>query len=195
MSAEELIAHAVSLKLDGVVITDHHYQWPQAELDAIARRIGVRDLVVLSAHEVTTLDPRTGHHGGDLLIFGAPPECVQPMWTPYPEVCARAREHSALIIAAHPYREGAGIGDRVLTMDIDGLEVFNQNHSRLDVARARSAVLRSGLLGVAGSDAHRTAQLGQFLMVFERPVRSMPALVAEIRARRYAIQSNRPDIR
>lgn len=194
MRAEELIARGIELGLAGLIITDHHYQWPAEELQAIADRICPQALVVLSAYEVTTSEPRTGKHAGDLLVFGDPCGAMR-MGTPYDEVCAIAHEHDALVIAAHPFRDGVGAGDRIFLMDIDGIEVLNQNHSPLDVMRARQAVRRAGLLGLAGSDAHRLSQVAQFLTVFQRPVRSMTDFLAEVRAQRYRLQSNRPDIR
>ncbi|NSW56802.1 MAG: PHP domain-containing protein [Armatimonadetes bacterium] len=196
MTARELIARCAELGIAGLVVTDHHYQWPLAELQEIAREVASDGLVVLSAYEVTTVDPRTGRHAGDLLIFGAP-EDEPPMqiWTPYKEACARARELGAMSISAHPFREGMGAGDRVYEMDVDGIEIFNQNHSRINVAQARQAVLCRGFLGVAGSDAHSVVQVGQFYTVFDRPVQTMDEFITELRARRYAIQSNRPDIR
>jgi len=48
---------------------------------------------------------------------------------------------------------------------------------------------------VAGSDSHSVVQVGQFCTVFDRPVHTMDEFITELRARRYAIQSNRPDIR
>lgn len=194
MTAAELIERALELQLDGLIVTDHHYQWEEAELQALADRRRPGALVVLSGYEVTTVDTNTAKHAGDLLIFGAPRDGTMEIWTPWEEACAVARRQGALRIAAHPFRNSMGTGDRIYQMDIDGLEVFNQNHSQNDVARAKAAVARTGLLGVAGSDAHRTVQVGQFLTVFERPIRSMEEFIAELRARRFTIRSNRPDI-
>ena len=194
MSAQELIERAAELRLAGIVVTDHHYQWPQAELQAIAERTGHPDLVVLSAYELTSSEPRTRQHAGDLLIYGSPDDATMPMWTCYEDAITIARAHDALIISAHPFRQNAGAGDRVYHMDIDGLEIYNQNHSPLDVMRARTAARKTGLIAVGGSDAHRVAQVAQFLTVFRRPVKTMEDFVREIRARRFALQSNRPDI-
>ncbi len=196
MPLEELIERCVELEVHGLIVTDHHYQWPQAELDDVARKAGAGGLVILGGYEVTTVDPDTGRHAGDILVFGAP-ESVAPLeiWTPYDEACRRGHEIGALLISAHPFREGMGAGDRVYHMDIDGIEIFNQNHSQLHVAQAKQAVLRCGFLGVAGSDAHSAVQVGQFYTVLDRPARTMSEFTDELRARRYAIQSNRPDIR
>ena len=185
---------AIDVGLAGIVVTAHHYQWPVAEAQAIADAIRPGALVVLSAYEVTTSEPRTGKHAGDLLIFGAPDSDTMPMGTPYDEACVRAHEYDALVIAAHPFREAVGAGDRIYYMDIDGIEVYNQNHSPLDVMRGKQAVQRTGLLGLAGSDAHRVAQVGQFVTRFRRPVRTMEDFLREVRAGRYAMKSNRADI-
>jgi predicted metal-dependent phosphoesterase TrpH len=195
MGVEELLVRAHELGLFGVIVTDHHFQWPEGEVQAMADRLTGGRLVALSAFEVTTSDPVQGGHAGDLLVFGMADTDTLGIWTPYDEACARAREHDALIIAAHPFREGMGSGDRIFSMDIDGIEIYNQNHSRLDVMRAKTAVQRAGFLGLAGSDSHRTSQVGQFLTVLRRPARTMPEFMAEIRARRFSLLSNRPDIR
>lgn len=197
VSAEELIDTAIERGLAGMVVTDHHYQWPRAELQAIAERLKPGAIVMLSAYELTTADRPNGKqkHAGDLLIYGAPDGSEMELWTPYKEACARAREQNALIISAHPFREGAGAGERIFDMDIDGIEIFNPNHSQLDVSRAKAAVLRAGFLGVAGSDAHHASHVGQFPTIFDRPVRDMNEFIRELRARRYAIQSNCPGIR
>ena len=185
---------AIDLGLTGIVVTDHHYQWPAAEAQAVADRIRPGALVVLSAYEVTTSEPKTGRHAGDLLIFGAPDHDTMQMGTPYDEVCTRAHEYDALAIAAHPFREGVGAGDRIYYMDLDGIEVYNQNHSPLDVMRAKQAVQRTGLIGLAGSDAHRVAQVGQFVTSFRKPLCSMEEFVREVRAGRFVMKSNRRDI-
>ncbi len=195
VSAEELITRAAELGLAGLVVTDHHFQNPAAELRAIADRVGAHDLVVLSAYEVTTVDPATGMHAGDLLVFGTPDDTAMEIWTPYPEACARARQLQALIISAHPFREGMGAGNRVFQMDIDGMEILNQNHAQPQVERAREAVRRTGLIGTAGSDAHRADQLAQFVTVFQNPVRTMDDFINELRSRQFTLKSNRPDIR
>ncbi len=195
MPAEELIERCVDLQIAGLVVTDHHYQWPQGELDALAQSIAGNGLVVLSAYEVTTLDPKTDTHAGDILVYDWPEdEPPLPIWTPYEEACARIREIGALGISAHPYREGMGAGDLVYEMDIDGIEIFNQNHAQAHVNQARAAVARRGFLGVAGSDAHHRMQVGQFYTVFEQPVQTIAEFVTELRERRFVIQSNRPDI-
>src|SRR4051812_29255222 len=60
---DELLARARAAGLDGVVITDHDFQWPADELAALAARAD--DLRVFSGAEVSA---REGH----FLVYGLP---------------------------------------------------------------------------------------------------------------------------
>jgi 3',5'-nucleoside bisphosphate phosphatase len=194
LPAAQLVERALELKLAGVVLTDHHYQWPQDELQALARDAGAGKLVLLSGYELTTSCPQTGRYGGDLLIYGMPQERLLPPGTPADEACALAHEQGALVISAHPFRQSMGAGDLVYALDIDGLEVMNDSYTGVEVTRAREVVRQMGFLGLAGSDAHQLSQVGQFLTTLQRPVTSMDEFTRELRARRFRLRSRRRDI-
>jgi predicted metal-dependent phosphoesterase TrpH len=52
--------------LQGVVITDHHFLWPDEELKRLRKSAGLPEyFVVLSGQETTTSD------AGDVLVYGA----------------------------------------------------------------------------------------------------------------------------
>lgn len=195
VSIEEIIVTAVERDLFGIIITDHHYQWPQAELDDIKKRVGANDLVVLSAYELTTADPISGKHAGDILIFGSPDDAVMPIWTPWDEACRRVRELNALSISAHPFREGMGAGDLIFRMDIDGMEIFNINHSQPLVNRAKAAVKKLGCIGTAGSDVHNASEIGLYQTVLDEPVFTIEEFINQLHARRFALMTNHPTIR
>ena len=190
--AAALIARAAEIGLDGLIITDHGYCWPEADLKALVREIGATDLLVLCAPEITARDPETGAHQGDYLLFGCAE--IPPDPSSAAQVVQFGQERGALVIAAHPFRAGCGAGDLAFTLPLDGIEVYNQNHSRADVRRCQEAVARQGYLGLAGSDAHQVEQIGQFLTCLERPIATMAEFVAELRAQRFRLKSTREDM-
>lgn len=66
-----LIERAIQRGLDCAwVITEHHYQWPQAELDELLARANAPGFLLLSAFEYSSAK-------GDILIYGLQPEQVQ----------------------------------------------------------------------------------------------------------------------
>ena len=69
MTAEELIARAAELGLAGVVVTDHHYQWPQAHLQDLTDKATGGAVAVLSAYELTTSVPGAGGHMCDWITL------------------------------------------------------------------------------------------------------------------------------
>lgn len=194
MSAAQLVERALELRLAGVVLTDHHYQWPDEELASLAAETGSDGLVLLSGYELTTSDPATGAYGGDLLIFGMPADSLMPAGTPADEACARVRAQGGLVVAAHPFRPTTDVGDMVYALDLDGIEVMNDSYTGVEVTRAREVVRQMGFLGLAGSDSHNVRQVGQFLTSFQRPVTSMEAFMRELRAKRFRLRSQRPGI-
>jgi hypothetical protein len=56
---------------------------------------------------------------------------------------------------------------------------------------ARRVADRLGLLGVAGSDAHRLDEVGKCVTNFEREVRTERELIEEIRAGRFTVEVRR----
>jgi 3',5'-nucleoside bisphosphate phosphatase len=193
MSAAALIARAAEIGLDGLIVTDHGYCWPREDLLAVVREVGADDLLVLCAPEITARSPETGAHEGDYLLFGC--EEVPPDPSSAAEVVEFGHQRGALVIAAHPFRAGMGSGDLTYTLPLDGIEVYNQNHSRADVRRCQEAVQQQGFLGIAGSDAHQVEQIGQFVTCLERPIATMAEFVEELRAGRFRLKSTREDMR
>ena len=57
----DLVRAAIQAGLDGIVITEHDFLWPQEELDEL--RAAAPQLVILAGVEVTG-------RGGDMLCYG-----------------------------------------------------------------------------------------------------------------------------
>jgi predicted metal-dependent phosphoesterase TrpH len=189
MSPPALVRRALEIGLDGVCITEHDTAWSDAELEGLRSLVGEAGLVILTGQEVRAYAP-TGVIEGDFLVFG---------WRdrfPYPTPARRLIEtvHAAggIVIAAHPFRRLLGAGDLLWDLDVDGAEVFNHNHTAEDERRAEQLCAKKGILRCAGSDAHHVDQLGQYVTVFERDVRSEEDLVRELLAGRFSIERRAP---
>ena len=65
-AAVDLVRRIYEIGLQGIVITDHHFLWPDEELEGLRRSVGLPEsFVVLSGQETTTSDV------GDVLVYGA----------------------------------------------------------------------------------------------------------------------------
>ncbi len=91
----ELVDFAREIGLDGVVITEHDYQWRAGELAELAK--AAAPLRVFSGAEISAQE-------GHFLVYGLP--SLGEIWPGIrlaellPIVC----RHQAAIVAAHPFR-------------------------------------------------------------------------------------------
>ncbi len=133
---------------------------------------------------------------GHLLLFGVTDEVIRRF-----DLTARMLESDSLIevlhheggvaIPAHPFR-GSGYGSRLDALlgrhgaALGAIEVLNGQNSIEENQRAQDAALKLGLTAVGGSDAH-FATAKWFMTIatgFERDVRTVEQLCAEVRAGR-----------
>ena len=97
----------------------------------------------------------------DYLLFGWHDELLRDMprnlKMSVVEFSRLAREDGALLIQAHPYRKKC---TPAIACYLDGVEVRNQNprHANFN-ERAEEYAQQFGLLGLAGSDCHRTEDI------------------------------------
>ncbi|MBM3225274.1 MAG: hypothetical protein FJZ47_15935, partial [Candidatus Tectomicrobia bacterium] len=87
-------------------------------------------------------------------------------------------------IPAHPYREtsflrtldGDEIAPKLLAVEtLNGKTPADQNRAAIDY------VIKHGLRGVGGSDAHQMSRLYSYLTLFDGPIRSIEDLVTALR--------------
>ena len=90
-----LIERAREIGLDGLVITEHDYQWEADELAELAARAA--PLRVFSGAEISA---REGH----FLVYGLPSLDDVPAGVALADLLATVRRHQAAIVAAHPFR-------------------------------------------------------------------------------------------
>jgi hypothetical protein len=149
---------------------------------------------VFQGNEITT-------NQGDILVFGYDREVKGVV--PIQDLRKEVEAVGGLMIAAHPFRGFLLFGISQLQLDleqacrrsvfqhVDGLEIHNCKVTDPENDMARRVAERLGLLGVAGSDAHRLDEVGKCVTIFEREVRTEQELIEEIRAGRFTIEVRR----
>ena len=187
LSADELIDRSKAAGLDGIVLSEHDWAWNPEEVAALGQR---HNFLVLHGIEVNTDD-------GHILVIG-PRRYVYGMHHTH-ELARLVREADGVMWAAHPYRrhhpwdwesdrEWADALDRGARNEaygvVSALEVVNGRGSRRENLVAQRIADRLGLPGTAGTDSHRTEDIGKTATYFDRDIQSAADLVEEIRAGR-----------
>lgn len=178
----QLIARAICAGLDGIVITEHHYQWTEAELAELSAEAGEPGFILLAGFEYTTAC-------GDILVYGLSPEDAEGM-EPYlePEIfAAEALGRGAACIAAHPTRSGMEFDGRLGGLGLDGLEVRSVNLQPQAQRQAALLASRLGIAPVVASDAHRLEDVGAYAIEVDAAVRNMADLQAALKQGKFRI--------
>jgi hypothetical protein len=191
INPEDLLQKARRVGLDGLCLTEHQHRWDVGEIDHLSRNGGLQ---IFQGNEITT-------NQGDILVFGYR-EDVRGV-VPIQDLRKEVQAAGGLMIAAHPFRGFLLFGITQLRMDVeqacqrpvfqyvDGVEVFNCKLTDPENDMARQVAAHLGLLGVAGSDAHRLDEVGRCVTLLEREVHTEKELIEELRARRFTTEFRR----
>jgi predicted metal-dependent phosphoesterase TrpH len=182
MSPDALLTRARELGLGGFAVTEHDSTWPEEhflELSGSASRLG---MLIINGAEIRAYDSVTYNCQGDFLVFGVRRPIPQP-------ITARAlarfvHGEGGVIIAAHPFRYWLGAGDLVFDLDLDGIEVFNLNHTPEMEARAMEAASRLGIPSTGGSDAHHPSAVGRCHTLFAQDIFTEADFLRELKSGR-----------
>ncbi|HEX8203796.1 MAG TPA: PHP domain-containing protein [Isosphaeraceae bacterium] len=180
IAPEVLVARAREVGLDGVVITEHDWQWDPDELAELAGR--AEGLVVLSGAEVSA---REGH----FLVYGLPDLDEVPPGIALADLLAIVRRQEAAIVAAHPFRWDQDFLGIVAQHGpaFDALELVSNNVTP-QTRRRTEELLRAQPMGATGSsDGHEPKAIGCYYTEFPDPIATMADFVAALRR-----QSGRP---
>jgi predicted metal-dependent phosphoesterase TrpH len=174
----ELIERARAVGLDGVVITEHDFQWPAdelAELAAHARSIGI---TLLSGAEISA---REGH----FLVYGLPDLSETPPGIDLADLLEVVQRHAAAIVAAHPFRWDQDFEAIVNAHGpaFDALELVSNNITP-ETRRKTEALLRKFPMGRTGSsDGHESGAVGCYYSEFPGPITTIAEFVAGLKRR------------
>jgi predicted metal-dependent phosphoesterase TrpH len=174
----ELIDHARQIGLDGVVITEHDYQWENEELAELKARAG--PLLVFSGAEVSAFE-------GHFLVYGLPSLSDVYPGIKLAELLPIVRGHRAAIVAAHPFRWDQPFGEVIAQHGpvLDALELVSKNVTR-ETRALTEGLLRQYTMGATGSsDAHEISTLGCYFTDFEGRIETIADFAAAIRSRDY----------
>ena len=172
----ELLERAREVGLDGLVITEHDYQWEDDELSELAGR--ATPMRVFSGAEISA---REGH----FLVYGLPSLDDVPAGVELAELLRVVRRQEAAIVAAHPFRWDQPFDQIVAEYGpvFDALELVSSNVT-VETRTKTEALLRAHLMGATGSsDAHDLRTLGCYFTEFDRPIYSIADFVAALRGR------------
>jgi predicted metal-dependent phosphoesterase TrpH len=173
---EVLIARARAAGLDGVVITEHDYQWDADELADLAGRAA--ELVVLAGAEISAQE-------GHFLVYGLPDLEEVPPGVALAELLPVVRRHEGAIVAAHPFRWDQDFR-RIVAQHgpaFDALELVSNNVTP-QTRRRTEELLRVQPMGATGSsDGHVPDAVGCYYTEFPGTIATMADFVAALRHR------------
>ncbi len=182
LDPERLIDRAVRAGLNGIVLTEHHHQWDQAELDELAAGSGHEGFVLLAGFEY-------GSAKGDLLVYGLAPNQagqIEPGLPPL-EAVTRFTKLGGCCVAAHPTRASFGFDEAILSLPLAGIEVASVNLQPHEQQLAGKIAEATGIPAVAGSDAHRIQDVGRYATEFLEVVRTSTELHGALQRGRFRL--------
>jgi predicted metal-dependent phosphoesterase TrpH len=173
----ELVERALEIGLDGVVITEHDYQWKAAELEELSRHAA--PLKVFSGAEISAIE-------GHFLVYGLPDLSDARAGIALADLIEVVRARGAAIVAAHPFRWNQPFDQYVERHGpaFDALELVSNNVTP-DIRERTTAILARYPMGATGSsDAHEVGVVGCYFTEFDMPIETMSDFVAALRGRR-----------
>jgi predicted metal-dependent phosphoesterase TrpH len=180
----DLLRAAQAAGLDGMVITEHDYLWPEEEL--LELRAAAPGLVVLAGMEVTG-------RGGDVLVYGITDPLKLPRGIGWGDLCREVHRQGGVAVAAHPNRWGQPFEQVVKDSgaELDGIEVMSNNME--PELRVRAAALLQKyphFAQLGNSDSHAPETVGCCYTDFAADIRTTADLVKAIRERKGVAVAN-----
>ena len=180
----DLLRSARRAGLDGVVLTEHDYWWPDEELAEL--RAFAPDLVILSGMEVTG-------RGGDVLVYGITDPSPFFRGIGWVDLVREVHKQGGAAVAAHPNRWGQPFEKLVAqtAVELDGIEVLSNNMDDELREKAADLLVRYPHFAQLGnSDSHDPATVGCCYTDFATEIRTAADLVAAIRGRKGVARVN-----
>jgi len=156
----------------GVIITEHHYQWSGEEIDALREKSEIdNSFVILAAQEVET---DIGH----VLVYGA--DETAGKGTALTDL--RQRFPEAALVWAHPFRGGKVPSREELTNPLlDAVEIFNINQTPMENYLGLKLWHEYKFTALAGTDAHDSKDVAIFSTQVLHPVTNIKEFALEVK--------------
>jgi len=174
----QLVEHAVRIGLDGLVITEHDYQWESDELAELADRAA--PLRVFSGAEIST---REGH----FLVYGLPALDEVPPGIALTKLLKVVRRNRAAIVAAHPFRWDQPFDTFIAEHGpaFDALELVSNNITKETRSKTEALLHANPSMGATGSsDAHELDVVGCYFTEFADSIVTIADFATALRNRR-----------
>ena len=181
----ELLEAARKAGLDGIVLTDHDYLWPEEELEEL--RAAEPSLVILGGIEVTG-------RGGDMLVYGISDASTLTRGIAWSDLVREVHRQGGAAVAAHPNRWGQPFEKVVRDsgVELDGIEVMSNNMDAELRREAQELLKRYPHYAQLGnSDSHAPWSVGCCFTDFDATIRTSADLVEAIRGRKGVAVSGR----
>jgi predicted metal-dependent phosphoesterase TrpH len=169
--------------LDGIVLTEHRQFDLTRDLRALEDRYG---FLILNAAEVET-------DYGHVLVYGVNADMLRRfdftnVRLPAQEVVTEIHRMGGVALPCHPGRPNVGLCAHYETKPhlegVVAVEALNGGSKKGEDARVQDLMATHGYAGFGGSDSHLVSFVGICATEFERPIRTIDDLVAELRAAR-----------
>ena len=185
---DELVERSRNAGLDGICLSEHDYFWKPEDVADLAKR---HNYLVLPAIEINTDD-------GHILVYGLS-KYVYGMHRSH-ELAHHIEEANGAMVAAHPYRRQMPWYLEDPTDYQEALERAARNPAykfcaALEAINGRGTQKENqfsqrlcdlmGMPATAGSDAHARIDIGRCATEFERDIRNVEDLIAELKAGRF----------
>ena len=155
LEPKRIVKTALSRGINVIAVTDHN-----TIKGALKTRFyRNRDLIVIIGSEIKT-------NFGDIIGLFLTEEVVS---RDFFAVADEIKEQGGLIVLPHPYRKRETISKELLT-NVNLIEILNARSSKKENAGAKELAKRSGKIGVAGSDAHFSFEIGRVQTIASEPI-------------------------
>jgi predicted metal-dependent phosphoesterase TrpH len=169
--------------LDGIVLTEHRQFDPSRDFRELEDRYG---FLILNAAEIET-------DYGHVLVYGVNADMTRrfdfaDVRLPAQTVVDEVWRMGGVALPCHPGRPNVGLcahyESKPVLQNVVAVEALNGGSKKGEDARVQDLMTTHGYAGFGGSDSHLVSFVGICATEFDRAVRTMDDLVAELRAGR-----------
>ncbi len=179
----DLMAAARDHGLDGIVITEHHALWKEAEIAVL--RAEYPDIRIFSGIEITTQEEE------DILVFGVTDFADLTNRPAAADIIEQVRQKGGAICLAHPLRYRDHVDETFLATPPDACEGWSMNVYAFQRPGIREFCRQTGCGMVAASDSHSAHTVGLYATRFHGNISDEQDLAAALRERAYDTHCNR----